>query len=886
MPAMKNPNSFCYNKKMKLSGRAARRVLFFAWVLGLAAPGLMAQKLDDLMGRLQTEFGARNLTAFAENFLPSIREQEEAAASSFLNLWKMSSVLIRRADRGQEREGDPGHYFQVLYQNDNAAMLEMWHVWLREEEGRWLIARKEVTGNITALYKIRIPSGRAEFASRVEVRHQDIRLEFTNAWVFYDNIPDLETALVVIGQGRLTFSPSSEIERHQLELRYKKPELVDGLSAVFLRFSDSFFKSNVAITPAPAGTTAPPVPVARASALFAKWYPASFTIENSLTGGLMSFAPRGQQVVFELVGRKTGSTTYIFSPFSDDQISFVRNDPEQILNLYTPAASSEGGKQFFISFGEKFDIQRYDLDVNFQPEKYYLSARARVTVAARYDDLDNLEFNFHPRLDILRITDQDGRELFYTQDKLRKLLYIYFLNRVERGRTTTVEIFYRGELEPQVEQTDVIQFNPGLEPITLVPPRYDTLLYGQSVAWYPAPSDADYFQARIRVSVPPGYRCVANGALTEEGTIDAIRGVFSLDKVGDAYFTYEATKPVKYLSFVVGRLVSMSKPTTAPAFPLEGYSSAEMHGQRQNLLNEAQAILDRFEEWFGPYPYEKMTVILRPWPVAGGHSPASFVILNELPRSPDTPLKVISTSPVEFSSYREYYLAHEIAHQWWGQAVNKAGYRDQWMSEGLAQFAAVEYLRSKLGERVYAGILKRFAQWTEKKSVFGPITLGGRLSYLDFEAYQAIVYDKSALVLALLRDWIGEDAFLKGLREFFKAYTYKEARTSQFIRSMETASGRDLASFFQGWFDSHLLPDVRVAHEVEKLEDGFRLKFRVTQSRGMFVFPLWVTWLENGTAVRRKLDVDRATQEFEFRAAVRPSRIKINPDKFVPGVFK
>ena len=90
-------------------------------------------------------------------------------------------------------------------------------------------------------------------------------------------------------------------------------------------------------------------------------------------------------------------------------------------------------------------------------------------------------------------------------------------------------------------------------------------------------------------------------------------------------------------------------------------------------------------------------------------------------------------------------------------------------------FAAVSYLRAKLREDVYAGIIRKFSQWTERKSAFGPWP---RLSYVDFEAYQALVFDKSAVALAMLRDLLGEDVFFKGLRSFIAAYKYKLARTS------------------------------------------------------------------------------------------------------------
>ncbi|MGD0783354.1 MAG: M1 family aminopeptidase, partial [Candidatus Aminicenantales bacterium] len=233
--------------------------------------------------------------------------------------------------------------------------------------------------------------------------------------------------------------------------------------------------------------------------------------------------------------------------------------------------------------------------------------------------------------------------------------------------------------------------------------------------------------------------------------------------------------------------------------------------------------------------------------------------------------------------WREFFLAHEIAHQWWGQGVSGATYRDQWLSEGLAQYAAVRYLQAKLGRDVYDAALKKFARWTVKKSKWGPIDLGARLSYLDFDAYQAIVYDKAALVLVMLSDLLGEETFLRGLREFFAAYKFKTARTAQFRAVMEKVSGRDLRPFFDLWFGSHLLPEARVATSARKIGEAFVLQVRVTQKGPAFVFPLWLEWEENGRPVRRMFIVDGAVKEFDVLCAARPTRIKIDPDGRLPG---
>ena len=866
-------------------GRAVWSCAIF--VLVISPSFATAQTIDGLFAGLQKSFGAKNLEAYLSPFSPDIRDKERNIVQSSWDSWKMDQVIFRRANQGDDREGEPGRFFQVFYQNAYSALVEMWHVWFERTGAGWQISKKEVTGGTAAFYKLRIPSGRVERASRVEIRHEDILLVFQDCWVFYDNIPTLETGLVVIGKGRFRFSPSNATEQHQLELRYKTPFIEDRLESVYLRFNDSFFQSNITIEKAPAEKT-PQLPAAlvnMAYAIFSKCYASSFTIENSLTGELMSFVPQGDQVVFELDGDTKGNLAYVFSPFSEEEIHLIKRNPDRVINLYSPGQPAGNEKRMFISLSQKFDVRRCDLEVDFQPDKFYLSARARVAISAEIEALDSLNFNFNPELDILRVLDEDGRDLFYTQDKPRRLLYIYFLKPLDKGQEGTIEIYYRGRLEPPEPLADVLPAPQYNETILISEPRFDAYLYSQSASWYPAPADEDYFLASIRLSVPPDLFCVATGTLIELGKIDSIRRVVALDKVGNSLFHYETKFPVKYLSFIVGRFNRLANGGNQSLPAIQGFISTEIPSPKKELLEDARTIVANYERWFGPYPFDKLAIVQRLWKTGGGHSPASFVVLNEIPRGPNDPLPLNPKSPVDLSRVKDSFLAHEIAHQWWGQAVTWESYHDQWISEGLAQFAAVRHIRERLGEKTFAGILNRFSRWVERLSRFGPITLGSRLSYLSFEAYQAILYDKTTVVLQMLLDMLGEETFERGLKSFFEAYKFRPARTANFIRTMEGAAGRELKPFFQKWFDSHTLPEVHVAHEVVKSGEGFILKFRVNQTKDVFVFPLWVAWRENGKEVRRKLDIGEPTQEFEFRTDVAPKRIRINPDHFVPGIF-
>jgi hypothetical protein len=886
---MARPSGFADNKKRKGAFRtAAIAVLLFSLgPLRAAALKPPALTLDELLAGLQKSFAARDLEAYASAFAPEIRDRERRNAAAFMNQSAMTSLILKRTERNAEKEGPPGVFLQVVFENDIRAILANWRIELVRDGEGWLIARKDVPGPFTTLYKIRIPGGPAERAKRVTVRHEDIEVVFEDAWVFHDNIPDLETAFLVVGPGTLRFTPSSATERHQLELRYRRESIVDALENAFFRVSDDFARSNIVIETDPAGGEPSPQDLARAYSLFSKYYPMSFTVENSLNDEILSFPPRGDQAVFELKTRRTGELSYVFSPFSDDEISLVRRDsePPQVLNLYSPERpAAGGGREMFISFGEKYDVERYEIEADFDPARLYLSARARIAVRAQLDAVDSLKFNFNPDLNILRVFDKEGRELFFTQDKFRKLLYIYLLDPLERDASTTVDVYYRGVIEIPEISTDVVTGGQIVDQIIL--PRFETYLYSQSSLWYPAPAEQDYFQARIVFSVPPGYFLLTNGAFIGEGTVESIRRIAALDKVGNKVFHYETKNPVKYLTFITG-LFERLDGSGAPGRPeISGYIASDVRAPRRTLIEEARAVLECYERWFGPYPYEKLDLVQRSWPTAGGHSPASFIILNELPRTPEGRLVPNPDSPVELFRYRAYGLAHEIAHQWWGQAVTWDRYRDQWLSEGLAQYASARYIREQEGERAYTAILKRFAQWTERASNYGPITLGSRISYLDFNAYQAIVYDKSAVALQMLSDLLGEDVFFRGLRAFQEAFRFRAARTANFQKSLETVSGRDLGPFFQAWFDSHLLPDAYVTPEVFKRGDEFILRVRIVQSGTLFPFPLWISWRENRETVRRMVEVSAADQTFEFARPSRPTKIKVDPDKLVPGSLR
>ena len=851
-----------------------------------AAPVQSPETPAALVERLQGLLRAHDVEGYLRAFVPDARDAERERITAYLDDLRMTGVTLHAAGVQTAADGAVRVFVQAFLDNDFSAVIESWTLGLSSADADWSVSSLSVTGAMTRLYKLRIPSGRAVRARRVEVRHVDVRFTFTDAAVFYDNLPSLETGLIVVGRGRVAFTPGDANEKHQLDLLYKRDRLEDDIDSLFVRCSPSLFASNVTIETDSGGAPVSAEEEARAAAVFARNYPRSFTIESSVDGGRLSFLPQGDESVFEFKARKSGEMAYIYYPYSGDEVGLYDHGKARTVCLYSPEEPPGAAplKRMTIALAERFDVTDYTLDLGYTPSSSRLSARARIEVVPKVDALDSLKFRFNPDLEILKIADAEGRELFYTQDKVRQFLYVYFLAPQAEGVPTAIEVFYRGRVLPATPTTDVVAFGQaGLNDKIRVRPRYETAFYTHAGFWYPGPADEDYFTARLTVTVPAEWRCVANGELVSSGRREDMEDVAAVEHVGNGVFTFVSRAPVKYLSFIVGKFdQKKERPGTVP---VSAFVSTEIMDSQPELADQAAAILDFYAAAFGPYPYEKLGIVLRLWPVFGGHSPASFIVINQVPWFGQEGFPMPVDTPVDLSQWEEYFLAHEIAHQWWGQGVSFDSYKDQWLSEGLAQFAAASYLRKRYGEGAYAAILKKFARWTQKKSFRGPVIMGSRLSYFDYEAYQAVVYNKAALALFMLRDLLGPETFEAGLQKFFATHKFRAARTGEFVAAMEAASGRDLKEFFRGWLYDWQLPDVRTSWTETPVAGGVRIDLKVTQVKGRFVFPLWVEWTCQGRPGRTLVVVDGPVTAASFVVPSKPDRLRINPDRAVPGKF-
>ena len=211
------------------------------------------------------------------------------------------------------------------------------------------------------------------------------------------------------------------------------------------------------------------------------------------------------------------------------------------------------------------------------------------------------------------------------------------------------------------------------------------------------------------------------------------------------------------------------------------------------LLNPTKQVLQFYTDYVGPYVYERLANIQSP-SVSGGMETSSAIFYGEnlINGKADTRLRNV--------------VIHEIAHQWFGNAVTESTWDDAWLSEGFATFFTLLFQENAYGHEEYVEGLKKAKAFVfdyyKKDSTYrivddrsaekGPVTNG-------------ITYQKGAWVLHMLRERIGHDNFRKGIQAYYQKYMNANATTDDFIAEMEKVSNENLKPFFDQWLHK---PDV------------------------------------------------------------------------------
>lgn len=281
-----------------------------------------------------------------------------------------------------------------------------------------------------------------------------------------------------------------------------------------------------------------------------------------------------------------------------------------------------------------------------------------------------------------------------------------------------------------------------------------------------------------------------------------------------------------------------------------------------SYLESIRGYLHLYEELFGPYPYEKFAVVENFYPT--GYGLAGWTLLGS------------SVVPLPF--IQDTSLPHEIAHAWWGNAVEIDYTSGNW-GEGLATYVADYYLKEQKDPReaieYRRKLVRDFASLVKGDEDMPLVDFRRRMSKRD----QAIGYGKATMVFHMLRELIGDAAFWQGLQKIAREGRGKRYDWGNLQRHFEAASGEELQNFFQQWLERTGAPVLRLA-DVDVIKVGSQWQVSGNIHQGSPVYDLAVPLLLETAErqYRQVVGLYKETECFVFTTAERPVQLSLDPD--------
>ena len=365
-------------------------------------------------------------------------------------------------------------------------------------------------------------------------------------------------------------------------------------------------------------------------------------------------------------------------------------------------------------------------------------------------------------------------------------------------------------------------------------------------AWIPHdPMEALRF--RLRVTVPSAYRAVATGKFEAEvNDGEQYRADFAREQAGEA--------PALYVGpYRVDERFDND-------LRLRTYFHPEIAAQSDTYLAAASAYIRRYSEVIGDYPYADFHIVSAPMPVGLGFPGLTYIDRRIVP----------------LSFMRTRSLAHEVVHNWWGNAVAVDYGSGNW-AEGLTTYVADYGLELDKGEEAARNMR---VKWLRDYAAL-PASLDRPVSEFRSKKHQAdqvIGYNKVAFIFHMLQQEIGHQAFGEGIRNFWREHRFDTASWQDLQHAFEQSAGVTLDWFFRQWLDQVGAPQLSLgSHHVEAVDGGYRTRIDVLQPVSGYQLTLGVELVTESGVQQRQVTLEDPLTHLEWVTPAQPKSILFDP---------
>jgi aminopeptidase N len=498
------------------------------------------------------------------------------------------------------------------------------------------------------------------------------------------------------------------------------------------------------------------------------------------------------------------------------------------------------------------DALDYDLRLAIDPDAPLISGSVTITARVVESAVDSVEIDLYESMTVDSIAVDDSVAGY---SRTGNKVTVDLGKPPAAGDTVRIHIAYGGRPEALGFGSFVFTEHGQDDE------RFDGV-FSLSEPWY-APTwwpcidrPDDKATCRVTVEVPSGWTAVSNGTLADSAASSG----------GGVRMTWEEKYPIAtYLVSVAAtnyaHFHEAHRDLSGRDIDLDYYVYPEHLSKAQIDFAETGAMIDSLSTIFGPYPFADEKYGLSEFSFRGGMEHQTITGIGE---------RFLASS----DDYR-WILVHELAHQWFGDSLTPADWRDIWLNEGFASYAEALYFEMLDGPAALSEYMAGLKRPQFADVIYDPIELFG-----------ITVYYKGAWVLHMLRRLIADDAFFATLRSYVDTYSYGSVSTSDFREVCEAESGLELGWFFDQWLLEGGRPSYVYDWTASPSGSGWELALSIVQTGDRtFKMPLDVRVYGEGLASDLAIVDSLESQNFTIDLDFEPDSLVFDPDGWALADF-
>lgn len=749
-------------------------------------------------------------------------------------------------------------------------------------------------------------------------RKDDIRLYFSDGYLIFSKpaaghrVSAVFTTEVEGGDGEVILLPPSRGERQSLATFTKSPNLDEHIAAAVMVFTDgtgALLRER--IEKAGTGKKTPEMGLLMAERWSAVLSNIRDGFELRMIDDLLSPDPKTTGFLFlGLAGREKGNFDLLYDPRSREQIiagQFEERGGRKRYNIWTSflSRSVRTGASKRIEMG--FSLNNFSIDATLDSA---LHMKATTTIRVRVGGAPRRSFPFDisgaMKVTSTRVDGMPAELFAHDSDRARAL----------RGtEDNAVLVVTPDVLAPGTEHSFEFQHEGDI----IAPAGNGVYFVGARSTWYPraAPEFSTYdltFHYPKKVTlVTPGDlvddRVEGETRTTRRRTAVPIR--FAGFNLGD-YERAVASVPGFNVEVYGNRRLEaalLPKPTAPPDTSTRPLTAQQRRDSLQVQIPPSQpdplarlhavakdvsSSLEAFSGFFGPPVLKTLTVA--PIPGTFGQGFPGLVYLSTIAYLDPSSRPSAVRSENQQLFFSDLIVAHEVAHQWWGNVVIVSSYQDEWLMEALSNYSALMWLEKKSGPKAVDAVLDDFrtrllTRDREGRTLesAGPIVWGLRLESSGIpDAWRSITYEKGAWIMHMLRRRLGDERFLKMLAELRRRYELRSVTSEEFralaAEFMPPHSPSDtMDTFFDNWVYATGVPTLKVQSRIQ----GLKVSGTVTQTgvEGDFSVDAPVE-IQFAKGASQTIWVRTSNEPASFSATVKQVPVRVNIGSFSALVTK